>query len=238
MNTLVRYVRTFIRVSFRIFEIRKIQGTTAMDEFSAPTPSPELLKQAEDLGKWIHEKTNNRRFPGSYRIRVSMSLLQHSMDIAEASTLLLRTSLPGPALALVRPLLESYMRGLWVLLCANDDSEIENFLEHKDHAEWSIKRLAAKLRKGAEEHYPWVELAISEIKVLHDLTHGGALHVKGRLTESAVEPNYQRAQLDALLERVIEVRIRIACEQFALLGDEHSIKSMNNLVSSFNRKPI
>ena len=181
MDTLIRYLNAFVRVLLAVFGIRKMQGTTGMDEFSAPTPSQELLTQAEDLGKWIHEHTNNRCFPGSYRIRVSLSLLQHSMDIAEATTLLLRNSLPGPALALARPLIESFMRGLWVLLCAEDDSEIANFLEHKDHAEWSVKRLADKLQVGAEEHYTWIELALSEIKELHDLTHGGVLHVGGHL---------------------------------------------------------
>ncbi len=209
-----------------------------MYQFSAPTSSPQLLTQAEHLGKWIHERTKDTDFPNSNRVRVSVSLLQHSLDIADATTFLLKNNLSGPALALARPLLESYMRGLWVLLCATGNADIDDFLAHSSHPQWSIKRLAKKLRNGAVDHYPWIELALSELEELHDVTHAGFLHVAGHLTETAIQPNYHRPQLDALLERGIEVRIRIACELFALLKDAESIESLHHLVSKFNRKPI
>ena len=73
MDRLIGCLKAFIRAISGFFGIRKTLETTGMDEFSAPTPSQELLTQAEDLGKWIHEHTNNRCFPGSYKIRVSLT---------------------------------------------------------------------------------------------------------------------------------------------------------------------
>lgn len=209
-----------------------------MHQSGVPPPSPRLLKQAEHLGIWIHQRTNNTELPADFRVQVSTSLLQHSLDIADATTFLLQNRLPGPALALARPLIESYMRGIWVLRCAADDSEIEEFLEKAGHTEWSIRRIAEKLKTGAQDHYPWIMLALSELHALHDLTHAGSLHVFGLLTGAAVQPNYNRTQLDALLERGIEVRIRIACELLTVLNDLGSIEELNQLTSSFDRNPI
>ena len=85
-----------------------------------------LIKEAKDLGRWLHKETNNRRYPGGVRTRTAHAILQQTIDINDAILLLIEARLPGPAWALARPLLEGYIRGLWIL-GSESEKEIEKF---------------------------------------------------------------------------------------------------------------
>src|ERR1022692_1076706 len=85
-----------------------------------------LIKEAKDLGRWVHKKTNNRRHPGGVRARTAEAIFQQAMDLDDAILILLDARLPGPAWALARPLFEGYIRGFWIRGHASD-KEIEKF---------------------------------------------------------------------------------------------------------------
>ena len=89
-----------------------------------------LISQAKGLSIWLHEKTNNRKIQVDRRSQTGLGLLQHSLDVADAIIILLENNLPGPALALARPLFESYARAIWISKCASDEQIIQ-FLKGK-----------------------------------------------------------------------------------------------------------
>ena len=73
----------------------------------------ESLQNAEVLSRWLHERLDGKTISAaSDQVRVGVSLLQHTQDIADAITVLVGSNLPGPALALGRPLIEAYARAV------------------------------------------------------------------------------------------------------------------------------
>ena len=84
------------------------------------------LELAKQFGIWLHERTNDKNRPEGVRNRTAESILQQSLDIDDAIIILLEHHLPGPALALARPLFDCYVRGFWLLKFATG-MEIEQF---------------------------------------------------------------------------------------------------------------
>ncbi len=88
--------------------------------------------------------------PAGDRERVAISLLQHSQDLADATTMLVKCNLRGPALVLARPLVEAYTRIMWALRCA-DDVAVADFVKTGRPTPWRIADLLAALEKAAPE---------------------------------------------------------------------------------------
>ena len=203
-----------------------------------PTPSVgERVEEAKALGRWIHSRVAGRRLPGDDRRRVGIALLQHCEDVADGTLVLLESGLPGPALALARPLFESYVRGVWALHCA-DDRQIKGFIESGRPTPWQLAHLVDVLKKKAHQVGEWVSAQAQQIPVLNDLAHGGRLHVLGRNTSRTIEPGYDSRDVETLVQIGIELRIRIGAELLALLADEGAMEELQEIAARFDRRPV
>lgn len=181
------------------------------------------LERAKQFGIWLHEKTNNKNRPKGVRNRTAESILQQSLDINDGIIVLLEHRLPGPALALARPLFECYVRGFWLLKFATD-MEIEQFNNGRGPG---MDKLLRAIPNDPETGGEWIHATESRnYGIFNDLTHGGSEHVWHRNTQDAVEPNYPEAELEALVNFGIEVRIRIGAEQFAIMNDEMGLQQL------------
>jgi len=182
------------------------------------------IERAKEFGIWLHEKTNDRNIPSGIRERTGVSILQLSLDIDDAILVLLDTRLSGPALTLGRPLFESYVRGVWLLKFASNE-EIEKFINGKCPLFPDLLKAIGndKISGGA-----WIHASKkANLNFFHDLTHGGSEHVKRRLTQEAIEPNYPELELEALVQFGIEVRIRIGAELLSLMNNEIAMEELN-----------
>nr|MBI3612245.1 hypothetical protein [Nitrospirota bacterium] len=182
------------------------------------------ISQAKDLGIWLHERTNEKRFPDGIRERTSHAILQLTEDIVDAIIVLLEAQMPGPALSLARPLFEGYVRGFWLLKCASEE-QVRAFLNGKCP---NFPGLLAAIPKDAESGGAWIH-ANSEknLKAFHDLTHGGSEHVKRRLRDDSVEPSYPEHELDSLLRLGNEIRVRIGVELLSRLNDGEGVEKLH-----------
>lgn len=183
-----------------------------------------VIKQAKEFGIWLHEKTNGRKFPNGIRERTGHSILQLSEDISDAIIVLLDARLPGPALSLARPLFEGYVRGIWLMNFASDE-QVNQFLDGKCP---NFSVLLAAIGKDQETGGAWIH-ANSDKNLIsfHDLTHGGAEHVKRRNKDDSVEPNYPEWELESLVKFGNEIRIRIGAELLSRLNDEGAIQQLH-----------
>lgn len=183
----------------------------------------QTIKRAKEFGVWLHERTNNKKRSGGVRERTGEAILQLSLDLDDAILVLLDARLPGPALTLVRPLFESYVRGFWLLRLASD-KELEKFNYGK------FPRFSDLLGAIGNDHISggaWIHAnKNANWSSFNDLTHGGREHVKRRNTQEAVEPNYPESELETMVRFGIEVRIRIGCELFSLMNDEIAMKQL------------
>lgn len=200
----------------------------------------QALSQAKNLGVWLHKKTNGRNFPSKETNVGGICLLQHSLDVADATIILLERDLPGPAWTLARPLLESFVRGIWILQCASDE-QVENFRNGKCPPFPELLK-AMDDHDEAELHADWIRAQMKNKDIFHDFTHGGIEHILRRITENeektVVEPNYQEHELEYLVGLGTEVRIRVGCELFSLMEDSEAIRQLCEEASIFPRLAI
>ena len=197
-------------------------------------PLAQRMKQAKDFGVWLHEKTNERKFPGGIRERTGHSILQLSQDISDAIIVLLDAKLPGPAWSLARPLFEGYVRGLWLLNFASDE-QVNKFLNGKCP---TFPCLLAAIGKDQASGGAWIH-AISDKNLIafNDLTHGGSEHVKRRDKDDSVEPSYSEQELESLVKFGNEIRIRIGVELLSRLNDEKAIEQLHERAQAFRTEP-
>lgn len=192
------------------------------------------ISQAKDLGIWLHERTNEKRFPDGIRERTGHAILQLTEDIADAIIVLLDAQMPGPALSLARPLFEGYVRGFWLLKCASDE-QVHKFLNGKCP---NFPGLLAAIPKDAESGGAWIH-ATSEKNLIafHDLTHGGSEHIKRRIRDGSVEPSYPEHELDSLIRLVDEIRVQIGVELLSRLNDEEGVEKLHERAQFLRTRP-
>lgn len=197
----------------------------------------ERVGLAKDLGRCIHECVGGWRLPGEDRCRVGVALLQHCEDVADATIVLLESGLPGPALALARSLFESYVRGVWTLHCA-DDEAVAEFIESGRPTPWQLAKLINALKEKVPDVGEWTTAQARQLPALHDLAHGGRLHVLGHNTSKTIEPRYDGRDLVTLVDLGIELRIRVGVELLTLLDDERAMEELMEMAGRFDRRPV
>lgn len=192
----------------------------------------ETVRQSKEFGSWLHERTNQRSFPGDSRHRTGLSILQLSLDIADAIIVLLEAKLPGPALSLGRPLFEGYVRGKWLLDFASDQ-QVAEFVVGKCP---KISGLMKAIPKDAESGGAWIHATgAMNLTPFHDLTHGGSEHVKRRWANDCVEPCYPEDESIRLLQLADEIRLRIGVELLSRLDDERTMDQLHEKAKSIRR---
>ena len=201
----------------------------------------QTISKAKKLGVWLHKKTNGKTLPSNKETNVAgVCLLQHSLDVADATIILLEHDLPGPAWTLARPLLESFVRGIWILQCASDE-QVENFRNGKCPLFPELLKAMAD-HDEAKVHADWIRAQTKNKDIFHDFTHGGIEHVMRRITENdektVVEPNYQEHELEYLVGLGTEVYFRVGHELFSLMKDSEAIKQLCEEASVFPRRAI
>ena len=196
------------------------------------------IEEAKAFGVWLHQRTNDVEMRNLDRDRVALAMFQHSLDLVDGTLVLVDNNLPGAALALGRPFLEAYVRGVWALYSANDD-EIDGFWTKGRPGTWGLRGLAALLEERELEQSKWIRAVVAEGVDLNDLVHGGRLHLRGRIGAESIEPRYPVRHIEWLIVQGIEVRIRVWCELFDLMGDEQGLGDLKAYVDShFVRPPV
>lgn len=149
------------------------------------------------LIQWLDTQLNGVSLSSDDRPRLSAAAFDVAHEHHKAIVLLIHNRLIGSAFALVRPLLESYLRGEWILNCASDRG--------------LALVIADKKRPGFDQLVDDLEAlegfregVLSQFKgrtwnVLNSYSHSGFLQLVRRLTEETVEPNYDDEELTEVL---------------------------------------
>lgn len=184
------------------------------------------LSQAKCLSNWLCEQVDGRKLPARGRENWGLSLLRHSWDVADGIVTLLDRDLPGPAWTLARPLLESFVRGIWLLHCASD-AQVRRFRKGECPTLPALLT-AMESHDTAQWHAAWIRKNQKNMPIFHDFTHGGIEHVLRGTDEDAVESKYPKSELEYLVGLGIEVRVRIGYEILTLVGDLEAIKRLSS----------
>lgn len=94
------------------------------------------------------------------------------------------------------------------------------------------------LEDSAAAEAQWIRRREADLEALHDLTHGGRLHVLGRVRAGTIEPNYAEQDVEWLLVSSIEIQLRSGLELFDLMGDVAAAEDLAAFSERFDRAPL
>ena len=151
------------------------------------------LKLAEALISQLAKRIDGLEISAADRNRISAGCFHQALEHHEAIVHLIRRNLFGSAMALVRPLFEIYVRGIWLGKCASE-SELKAF--QKGRIDKTFGELVAEI----EEHEGYNVGVLAWVKenswsAMNDFTHGGPLQVIRRITVDSITPNYTAEEI-------------------------------------------
>lgn len=84
----------------------------------------QLIQKCEASIRWLDHHIDDLSVPNKLRTRLAGGCLDQALEHQKAIVLLVANQLHGSAFAIMRMLLEAYVRGIWLNRCATD-SELE-----------------------------------------------------------------------------------------------------------------
>jgi Family of unknown function (DUF6988) len=156
--------------------------------------SDAALTLAEALVARLGHKIEGLEIAATDRNRLSAACFHQALEHHQAIVHLVHQNLFGSALALVRPLFEIYMRGIWLSKCASE-SELTKFQKGK------LDKNFGEMVAAIESHQGYNVGVLAEVKknswsAMNDFTHGGMLQVVRRITSDSITPNYTVEEID------------------------------------------
>lgn len=178
------------------------------------TIQPALLLAA-DLLNWIDSSIHDLEIPSGNREAMAAALFDQVHEHHKAILLLLKSSLVGSAFSLVRPTLETFVRGVWLLRCASD-KEVENFTKDKI----SEKSFGALIKEI--EACPGYDVdVLSKVKkeawsAMCSYAHGGYLQAVRRITPGQITANYSKDEMLEVINSSNAIALLAAFEIFSM----------------------
>ncbi len=170
--------------------------------------------------EWLHERYHESTLEVGRQESVALATLQQAQDIGDGIACLVERGLRGPALALARPVFETYVYGHWLLVWANED-QVDRYLQDKGPKLGTIIKDHADDADGGGA---WIyNTARANLKSFHSLVHGGASHYARRTSQGAIEPRYPDAEIERLLDFDLEVQMRIGFLLLTYRSDKTSL---------------
>lgn len=127
-----------------------------------------------DYFRVIHEHCNTIEFSFDKKNSLYIPLLTTSIDHSLSIHLLEKQNLKVSCLALARPMVESYLRGMWVKYCKPEDQIDEGCTT--THFPTKLEFLLDEIEKVLPENdlFSWFKSNVKPLLVnMHDFTHTG-----------------------------------------------------------------
>jgi hypothetical protein len=188
----------------------------------------EIINNSESLIQWLDKELNGLAVPSDERPRLAVACLLVALEHQKAILLLVANKLFGSAFSLIRLEFESYVRGVWLQLCATD-TEITKYKQ--DKLEKSFQTLITEIEncEGFEEGI--LSSAKKEnYDAMNSFTHSGYLQAVRRIKGETLEPNYTDEEIIELLNTANALGM-LSALQIALLANrkELSIKMLDKM---------
>jgi hypothetical protein len=182
----------------------------------------------------IDEKINGVGFEPTIKNKLSAPLFDIAHDHAKAIVILLEAPIYASAYALVRPLIESFVRAAWIQHCASDD-DIKDIVK-KDDFPLSF----GKMLNAVEEKRGWektlTQLKKSAWKSMHSYTHGGMQLISRRFKDANVEHNIDKEEIIGILQLVNLIAFLSLNEMIGMsIGYEKEQNILNDLFEDLCR---
>lgn len=178
--------------------------------------------------------TQDLPLPGDDRTRLSAGLLQLAQEHHASIVILIQHQQYGSAFALLRPLYEAYVRGVWLARVASE----REFSRFQRDENFSLKDLASKVSVlPTFDGTNFAGLAGRALNAMHSYTHNGYLASVRRQSPDAIEPAYEMAEIREVLEvaQVLGVLATAEILDMAKTPDLGRIEELKNLLGSITK---
>jgi len=182
--------------------------------------TPHSLRRASALSKLLSRKLHEQPLPANLRNRVAGACLAVALEHQHAVVVLLQQDPPhySSAFALVRPVFESYLRGLWLLHCASD-LQVVSF--SKGGKPPDAARLVTAVDKVGEfDGKQLTGIYTKHWSSLSSYTHTGGLQVQRWNTAEAIEPRFEETEVAEVLEFTAAIALLSAVSMASLAKNE------------------
>ena len=173
------------------------------------------LARSAELSNWIDSSVHGLDIPSGDREVMAAALFDQVHEHHKAIQLLLKSSLVGSAFSLVRPTLETFVRGVWLLRCASD-KELGNFTKDKINDK-SFGALIEEI-----ETCPGYDVdVLSKVKkeawsAMCSYAHGGYLQAVRRITPGQITANYSKDEMLEVINSSNAIALLAASEIFSM----------------------
>ena len=179
-----------------------------------------LIDKAFVLHDWITKSLDDLEISRERRILLSVScydiVIEHHIGIAA----LLKSNINGSAFALVRPLFETFVRGVWLRNCASEN-EIEKYVS--DRLDKKFYQLIEEVEKvDGFQDCVLRGLKDSAWKAMNSYTHGGIQQAGRRSTGAYIEPDYSEEEITEVI-KVSGSFALLAFQQIVLEAGENEL---------------
>lgn len=194
------------------------------------------IKEAERIIQWLDKKIDGLEISSEDRFRVAAGCLDMALEHHKSLVLLIANDLYGSAMALVRLVFESYIRGCWLAYCATE-AQIRKFLDDKLDKEFF------ELIADIEKHEAFNAGTLSLVKetswtVMNSFTHSGFMQIARRNTSTSIVPNYTDEELIDAIETGDSFSLLTAIAIADLAGDEKLAKEVfEEGIQYFEKRP-
>lgn len=147
-----------------------------------------LIDRAFELNDWVAKHLDGLDIPRDRRILLAVScydvVMEHHLGIA----VLLRSRINGSAFALVRPLFETFVRGVWLRHCATEE-QLDRYVSDR------LDLRFGQLLEGVEQVDGFRDGVLSGLKTnawraMNSYTHGGIQQAGRRSSGPYIEPDF------------------------------------------------
>lgn len=195
----------------------------------------EIIK-SEALIQWLDTQIDGLEFPNEERTRLASSCLDVALEHQRAIVLLIANKLYGSAFSLIRIIFESFVRGVWLQMCATND-ELEKYKTEK------IEKKFGTLIEEIEQCEGFKNGILSAAKTenwkhMNSFTHSGFSQSIRRSKEDSIEPNYTKDEIREVLN-VANALGMLSALQITILANKQdlSIQLLEKMKTTFNNKP-
>jgi hypothetical protein len=176
----------------------------------------QAFQRSTELSDWLSSVLHEQgTVEEGRRERIALVYVSLALDHREAFRLLLEQGARATAMAVTRPILEAYVRGLWAFHLASED-QMKNFLE--DRYDPSVERVFQGLKKLTQPHGQVFEILRNHYGTLCDYAHGGPRQVSRWLRTGEVMPRYSDDQMIEALRFVDLVGVLASMARERIMG--------------------
>ncbi|KAB7702922.1 hypothetical protein GBN26_03300 [Plesiomonas shigelloides] len=177
------------------------------------------MEQAKQTLYLIEKSLDNIKFPPTDNVKTSAIFYSISMEHYRSILSLIELNLLSSASALMRPLFESYVKGLWFYYCATDN-DIRKL--HKDQFNRKFHVLVSDLEKIKP-------LGLSNAKqnlwpTLNSFTHSGAAQTSRRVSGNQIMSSFSNDFIRDAIAFASNYGLLAACE-LALISNDKKLQS-------------